>query len=588
MDRARSAGLPRSRKSASELFAAEQLRILERMARGAPMTELLHALVRSIERHGDGVCSILLLDTARGVLRHAAAPGLPAAFWQAIDGSRIGQAAGSCGTAAYLTQQVIVEDIATHPFWDDHRQLALRCGLRACWSTPILSQAREVLGTFAVYYAQPRAPTPEELSLVDSATHLAAIVIMREQAEAEKKQLQAQVQLAQRMESLGTLAGGIAHEFNNILAAITGYLELAQNDLPAAHPVRERLDVVLSATDRAADLVAQILAFSRRREIKRAPITLRPVIEEALRLLRATLPAMVEIRASFAEHNPTVLADASQIHQIILNLATNAVHAMGNRGLLSLTLEPVTIAERASGVEPSFARQPGAAPAHDAQGDQVPPGRYLRLSLTDDGAGMDGDTLARIFEPFFTTKRAGEGTGLGLSVVRGIVQEHGAALSVRSRPGVGTTFEIYFPQAAQAAPRVQSQARAERVRRDGKRVLVIDDERSILALETQVLEGLGYRVEGHTDPSQALRSFAAAPFGFDAIVTDFGMLGMTGIDLAREALRIRCDIPVVMTGGYLRPEETEQACEVGVSELLAKPDVTITLPRSLARLLPEA
>jgi signal transduction histidine kinase/ActR/RegA family two-component response regulator len=570
MERARSVGLPRSHESRPDLFGSEQLQILEQIARGAPLADVLRAIVSSIERHSDGHCSILLLDAEHGTLTHAAAPSLPAQYLKSIDGSQIGPAAGSCGSAAYLGERVIVGDIATHPFWTDYRQLALPFGLRACWATPILSQAREVLGTFAVYYGQPREPTPLELSLVDSATHLTSIAIMREHAEVEKKQLEAQVKLAQRMESLGTLAGGIAHEFNNILAGVIGYLELAQQELPAAHPVRERLDVVLSATDRAADLVAQILAFSRRREIQRLPITLQPVVEEALRLLRATLPAMVEIRASFPPQNLAVLADASQIHQILLNLATNAVHAMNRRGVLSFSLEPVTLREPLSAV-----------------GGLVPAGRYMRLALADDGAGMDAETLTRIFEPFFTTKQPGEGTGLGLSVVRGIVQEHGASLSVQSSLGVGTTFEIYFPEAASGTPHARIAAPHARVRSDRKRILCVDDEASILALETQVLEGLGYRVEGHTDPGEALRSFSASPSAFDAIVTDFGMLGMTGIELAREALRIRRDIPVVMTGGYLRPEEAEQARQVGVRELLGKPDVVDALPRSLARLLPE-
>jgi signal transduction histidine kinase/ActR/RegA family two-component response regulator len=570
MERARSVGLHRSQELRTGQFGAEQQLILEQIACGAPLADVLRAIVASIELHSDGMCSILLLDAEHRTLTHAAAPRLPAQYVKSIDGSRIGPAAGSCGSAAYLGERVIVGDIATHPFWTDYRHLALPFGLRACWSTPILSQAREVLGTFAVYYGQPREPTPQELSLVDAATHLTSIAIMREHAELEKKQLEAQVKLAQRMESLGTLAGGIAHEFNNILAGVIGYLELAQQELPAAHPVRERLDVVLSATDRAVDLVAQILAFSRRREIQRLPITLQPVVEEALRLLRATLPAMVEIRAGFPAQNLTVLADASQIHQILLNLATNAVHAMNRRGVLSFSLQPVTLREPVSAV-----------------GGLIPPGRYMRLALADDGTGMDEETLTRIFEPFFTTKRAGEGTGLGLSVVRGIVQEHGASLSVRSSLGLGTTFEIYFPEAASATLRARIAAPHAPVRADRKRILCVDDEASILALETQVLEGLGYQVEGHTDPGQALRSFSASPSAFDAIVTDFGMLGMTGIELAREALRIRRDIPVVMTGGYLRPEEAEQARQVGVRELLGKPDVIDALPLSLARLLPE-
>jgi CheY-like chemotaxis protein len=334
--------------------------------------------------------------------------------------------------------------------------------------------------------------------------------------------------------------------------------------------VLERLDVVLSATDRAADLVAQILAFSRRREVRRVPITLQPVVEEALRLLRATLPAMVEVHASYPSENLTVVADASQIHQIILNLATNAAHAMDHRGRLSLILQPVSLDTALTGV-----------------GGFAPPGRYMQLVVTDDGSGMDPDTLTRIFEPFYTTKQPDEGTGLGLSVVRGIVQEHGGALTVESRPGRGTSFAMYFPEAAQRASPARTDIPLASVRGDGRRILCIDDEQPILSLETHVLEGLGYHVEGHRDPRQALRSFAASPYGFDAIVTDFGMLGMTGIEVARAALRLRGDIPVVMTGGYLRPEQALEASQAGVREVLQKPDFIELLTRSLARLLLE-
>jgi PAS domain S-box-containing protein len=1041
-------------------FQVEEVQVLEQVAGGVPLPALLESVVRLIERHIDGICSILLVDRASGRIRHGAAPNLPPAYVHAIDGSLIGPKNGSCGAAAYRGERVIVRDIATHPYWVDYRHLALPSGLRACWSSPICSSTREVLGTFAVYHREPGSPTQRELELVDSATHLAAIAIMRErsalalraserryrqlvdtshegvltidlegqitfsnpraaemlgyaadqlrghnlsefvhasererikalierragvgnqyevrmltksgrdlwtiiaaspifdesdelvgalgmltdiserrlaeealsrsevelrtifegavlgialvdaatrpihcnpalerfldysaeelarttllalvhpedleatleakraldqgrhkafqidarftrkdgsvvcarvraspihitgrarattvvmmedvtesrrleaavrseerlraliyesvsdiiyylaieaegvyrfvsvnpafcvatglsmsqvvgklvdeviaaeslalvrkqyrraiqtrrtvrwqetssypsgtkygevsvtpvcdpngactnligtvhditehkQAEAkiaeqaalldrardaivlrdldqrvrfwnegavrlygyareealgqhvtgllyrdpsgfeyaqarlladgawtgeltqvtktgkelvvesswtllrdaqgrpeavltintdatEKKKLMAQLMLTQRMESLGTLAGGIAHDFNNILAAIMGYLELAANGLPAGSPAHSSLEVVRTAAERAADLVSQILTFSRRREPQRTLIKLQPVIEEALRLLRATLPAMVQIRASYEPEAFRVLAEASQIHQIVMNLGTNAAHAMGSHGTLQVRLEPVVLTEHIIGIA-----------------GEVRPGRYMRLSVSDDGSGMDAATLARIFDPFYTTKPPGIGTGLGLSVVLGIIKEHEGALTVSSSPGVGTNFELYFPEALEGT---DAQARAPRIaarRGAGQCILCVDDEETILALETRVLEELGYRTRGYTDPRSAMRAFAENPGEFDAIVTDFAMTELSGCDLARAALRLRPTIPIIMTSGYLRPQEMEEAESLGVRAMLAKPDFLEALARTLAEL----
>jgi PAS domain S-box-containing protein len=973
-------------------FDASEREVLEWIAGGAPLLEVLEAIVRLVEQQAPGMCcSILLLDREQGCVRYGAAPSLPPEFSQAIDGAPIGPEAGSCGTAAYLGQRVVVEDIAGHPYWARYKHLALPHGLRACWSTPIFSTRREVLGTFAMYYREPRGPRPREVAWVDAATHLAAIAIGHEAAaqalrrseahyrriadtahegiwlldttgrtlfanrrlaeilrcrpeelqgvaifgfldpaarhevarklaapvpgaaeqydlglrrrdgteawaivsssavsdddgriagtlamitditerqeaeargrriarlyavsssvneaivrvrdtqelyeracriaveqgllrlawvglcdegsrtlrpvarhgagdgyvdcitlsldddlmsrgpagralgtgacavendiaastsfywrdealarglhscaafpltigdrpagvlllyadrpgyfhdeelrvltaladdiafavasaagEAERRRLvrdlrervkeltllhrtasllqtdrpcdqafladlvallppgwqhpevcearvawgeleattagwrrtpwmqavsftaggrggvievaylaeqpaaaegpflaeerallqsladmlsahvdrqhtQAQLRQAQRIQSLGTLAGGIAHDFNNVLAAVGGSAELATRALPTDHPAHKHLRRIDQATRRAADLVQRILAFSRQQEPRWAVVALQPVVEEALTLLRATLPASVRIRTRFAADVPRVRADASQIHQVVMNLCTNAAHAMGERGgVLEVALQPVGLDGGARALAPELRE-----------------GRHVELTVGDTGAGMDGATLERIFEPFFTTKAPGRGTGLGLSVVHGIVKSHGAAITVDSQVGVGTTFHLYFPGVdaalteGPAPPAVEGHGR-------GERILCVDDEEAIVEVASLILERLGYRVTGVTDAVRALEEFRARPSEFAAVVTDLGMPGLSGAELLRRVRELRPGVPVVLTSGYLRPEDAETLQGLGGIDVVLKPNLVADLGPTLHRLL---
>jgi PAS domain S-box-containing protein len=974
----------------SGTFDASERDVLERIAAGAPLGDILDRIVRLIERQSSDMrCSILLLDRQQGRVRYGAAPSLPAEFSRAIDGAPIGPAAGSCGTAAYRGESVIVDDIATHPYWADYKHLALPHGLRACWSTPIFSSRREVLGTFAMYYREPRGPRPQEVGWVNAATHLAAVAIGHEAAaqalrrseahyrritdtsqegiwlldadgrtlfanrrlaemlrcssdvlaagtifdyldaairpaaervlaspsgdgaergdvkfhradgtelwaivsssavhdddgavvgtlamvtditerreaesrvrriarlyavsssvneaivrvrdtdelyaqacriaveqgllrlawvgladnlggrlrpvarfgtddgysdritlslddalmnrgpagralrsgtpavendvavapdfywredavarglracaafplrradravgvlllyadrpqyfqdeelrvltaladdisfavtsaegEAERRRLvhalgervkeltvmhraaslmqadrpvdqrflgelaaaiplgfqypevceariasgsleactrgwqrtpwmqsvtfaageitgmievaylvertpaadgpflpeeqvllrsladmlgthverqraQAQLRQAQRVESLGTLAGGIAHDFNNVLAAVGGNAALAARELPADHPIHKHLDRITRAADRASDLVKRILTFSRQQETAWATVKLPPVAEEVLKLLRATLPTSIDIRTRFEPDVPAVHADASQIHQVLMNLGTNAAQAMAEHGVLEVTLEGVTLAE---GVATS----------------ELPPGRYARLSVRDSGCGIDRTTQERIFEPFFTTKEVGKGTGLGLSVVHGIVKSHGGAIVVESQPGVGTTFSVYFPAArgevADAAPPTP----VTDGRGHGEHILYVDDDEAIVYVATLILERLGYRVIGCTDPLHALEEFRARPDAFAALVTALVMPGASGAELARLVRQLRPALPIVLTAGYVRPEDILAAQRLGGLDIIVKPNIVADLGPTLHRLL---
>ncbi|HEV8644387.1 MAG TPA: ATP-binding protein, partial [Burkholderiales bacterium] len=322
------------------------------------------------------------------------------------------------------------------------------------------------------------------------------------------------------------------------------------------------------ASARAADLVQRILAFSRQQEIKRKVVQLQPVVEEALKLIRPTLSAMIEIKARFAANVPEVAADSSQIHQLIMNLATNSAHAIAaGIGLIEISLDAPTVTA-------DFARTSA----------DLREGRYARLSVSDNGCGMDKATLERIFDPFFTTKPAGQGTGLGLSTVDGIMRSHEGAVTVYSQPGKGTTFHLYFPAIGDAATEIEA-PQQEVARGKGEKVLYVDDEDALVRLSTRTLNRLGYRVSGFASPVEALNAFRSHPHDFDVVVTDLSMPGMSGFDLARALLEIRPDVPIVMTSGYVRPEDQEMASRLGIRELILKPNTVSELGRILDELL---
>jgi len=387
-----------------------------------------------------------------------------------------------------------------------------------------------------------------------------------------RKSLELQVHRAQRMESLGTLAGGVAHDFNNILAAILANVTCASYALAPDHPTREYLAEIEKASQRASDLVRQILTFTRHQEPRRQPVKLAPLVAETLKLLRSTLPPKVELRTEFAADLPEVLAEPTQVHQVIMNLGTNAAHAMAEGpGLLSVRAERVLLQRTLLA---------GAV--------QLPAGAYARLTVEDTGAGMDEATLERIFDPFFTTKEPGKGTGLGLSVVHGIMKSYAGGISVRSTPGKGTVFTLYFPAldatAAEAPPRLPAQP-APTSSAGGERILCIDDEAAIVLVTTRLLERRGYQVVGSSDPRRALEIFESDPRQFDAVVTDVVMPELSGFDLARRLLSIRPDLPIVVTSGHIGPDEFATLTEIGVREFVHKPTVIDELHAALRRAL---
>ena len=381
---------------------------------------------------------------------------------------------------------------------------------------------------------------------------------------------------SQKLESLGTLAGGIAHDFNNMLLVIQGNAQLAQEMLAKESAAQEHLVEITHASERASDLVRRILSFSRPQKARHKVIQLGPVVEEALKFARAALPAMVEIRANVAAQVPAVAADATQIHQIVLNLATNAAHAIGPRGglveidLTGFWVESETVSCTLDGAT------------------KLAPGQYARLTVRDSGTGMSAEVVERIFDPFFTTKPVGQGTGLGLSIVHGILRSCGGAVSVQSALGKGTAFHLFFPAAEEASTALGGGSQQGPARGAGQHVLFIDDEDAVVRLGTLNLTRLGYRVTGCTDPATALKEFLRDPDGIDIVVTDLSMPGMSGFDCAREMLVIRPELPIVLTSGYVRPEDEALAREIGIRAVCSKPAALNELGETLAEVLAEA
>jgi len=388
-------------------------------------------------------------------------------------------------------------------------------------------------------------------------------------ADQARSKLEAQLLQAQKMEALGTLAGGIAHDFNNILTAIGGNVELARLDAGADSPLQHNLAETAKATQRAADLVRQILAFSRSQPLERVVVDLRDLALEAAKLLRSTLPAGIELVTSFAPESPSVLADRTQLHQVLMNLVVNAAQAIGRQpGQIEISLAGLSSETGVAGLAP---------------------GRYARLGVADNGPGMDEATRQRIFDPFFTTKPVGEGTGLGLAVVDGIVKRFGGVITVYTEPGRGCAFQLYFPAAtaaesAAAAVAVGPAPGAARAG-SGQLVLYLDDDEALVLVGQAMLQRLGYRVHGYSDAGQALAAFEAEPSGFDALISDFNMPGASGLDIAAKVLRLRSDLPVALASGLMTDDLLMQARALGVREVLYKPHSLDELAAAMHRML---
>ena len=659
-----------------EIRSAIDNTVLAMISSGAPLCDVLNVLCRIIEEQfPELVCSVLLLDPDGRSLRHGAAPSLSERYKKAIDGLTIGPSIGSCGTATYRGERVIVSDISCDPLSSELREVALAHELRACWSTPIRSKHGKVLGTFAIYYREPRSPDPLELQVVERATHLAGIAIERQQSEdalqqaenkyrsivenasegifqttpgggyltvnpalarmygyelpeelmasvkdigrqiyvdpsrreefkrlmeeqnivqgfeyqvyrkdgskiwlsenvravrdssgailyyegmvediTERKQLEDQLRRAQKMEAIGQLAGGVAHDFNNLLMVIQGYSEAILARLDPAEPLRKNAEEIQKATERAASLTRQLLAFSRMQVLRPQVLDLNAVVTELGKMLPRLIREDIELRIVPGAFLGRVKADQSQIEQVILNLAVNARDAMPRGGKLTIETTSVELSDE-------YAR------GHTG----VRPGKYAMLAVSDTGVGMDSETQAHIFEPFFTTKELGKGTGLGLATVYGVVKQSSGWIWVYSEVGKGTTFKIYLPQVDEQLQAPEPSKTRSQAPGGTETILVVEDQDSIRELTREFLKDSGYTILEARNGTEALQLAERYEGTIDLLVTDVVMPNMGGRELAHRLSVVRPLIKVLYMSGYAENSAAESGILDHTSVWLQKP-----------------
>ncbi len=375
-------------------------------------------------------------------------------------------------------------------------------------------------------------------------------------AKKENRRLEEQLQQSQKMEAIGTLAGGIAHDFNNILASIYGYVELARVEKEDSGKVQNHLDGIFHGAERAKELVEQILRFSRRNENERKILHLHVIIDETLKLLRASLPSTIEIKLDIDTDCPPLFADPTEMHRIILNLCTNAYQAsQEGGGEIRISLHTVTFNK-----EDDFERI------------ELPEGTYLELTISDDGVGMTTDIRSRVFEPYFTSRAKGEGTGLGLAVVHGIVRSYQGDIRVTSEPGLGSSFQVYLPASETNNETLPELERSEELGPSGnKRILFVDDDQVITEVNTLTFNQLGYETAAFTSSLECLDAFQNDPYGFDLLITDMTMPGMTGAELSKRVMEIRPDMPIILCSGFSEFMDAERAQRMGIRQYLLKP-----------------
>jgi PAS domain S-box-containing protein len=679
----------------------------------ASLPNILEVLCTHIEQRHPGLhCSVLLLDVDGTTLRHGAAPSLPVEYSNLVDGIEIGPCAGSCGTAAYRKQAVVVSDIAADPLWANFRQRALPHGLRACWSTPIASQDGKVLGTFAVYYREPRTPEAEHVQLVAHATHLAGIAIEHDRAKAElraaearyrtlvehlpaityiaelgaggpwhyvspqietmlgftpaewlsdpmnwmnhifpedreialaaenlfqqthdlfqaeyrmcardgrvlwfrdegvllkqsesrgllmqgvmyeiteRKRLEDQLRHSQKLEAVGQLAGGVAHDFNNLLMLIQAHNEHLRDHLSTDDPARKDVLQIENAVTRAASLTAQLLTFSRKQVLRPEILNLNAVLADVGKMLHRLIGENIEVNIVPACSPARVKADPGQIEQVILNLAVNARDAMPAGGRLTITVGEAELAENDS-------RNHEGAPA----------GKYVMLSVSDTGSGMDTETQAHIFEPFFTTKAPGKGTGLGLATVYGVVKQSDGWIWVDSKPGRGTTFQIYLPSVQEFVARESSikkipldespstkkptpaASSVDASPKGRETVLVVEDQDGIRDIVRESLRRNGYKVLIANDGDEALQMASAYPDPIHLLITDLVMPNIGGRELAQRLTPQRPTMKVLFMSGYSEQSALEIEATSQSATVLQKPFSLDALARNVRRVLDEA
>lgn len=519
----------------SEQSQLTQARVLQMIHEGASLRGVLTQIVLGIEQvMPSTLASVLLLDEDGIHLREGAAPNLPESYNRAVYGQPIGPEAGSCGTAMYRREAVIVEDIATDPLWASYQEVALAHGLRACWSIPVLNGEGRVLASFALYHPAPKTPGEAELSLIGRTSHIVGLALERYRQEQTQRLLEEQLRHAQRMEAVGQLTGGIAHDFNNLLTVILGNGELLQEQLVREPVLAELAQMMVSAAQRGADLTQRLLAFARRQALEPRVIRVNELVEDMRTLLLRTLGQHISMGLRPAGDLWPALVDPAQLENALLNLCLNARDAMPGGG--RLTIETANI---------RLDRDYAAGHA------EVEPGDYVLLAVSDTGTGIPPEHLERLFEPFFTTKEKGKGSGLGLSMVFGFIRQSKGHISVYSEPGVGTVVKMYLPRAGAGAAEEEPTKRVAPLPQGGDEcILLVEDDALVRRYAEDQLRSLGYRVLTASNGDEALLLLRQEQ-DIDLLFTDVVMPGgLGGAELAARAKQLRPHIKVLFTSGY--------------------------------------
>ena len=562
---------------------AEELSILNRLGRkvneSVTVDDVVQYGLQEFVSAASPDLAVFFLRSGDDLVSKSIFPEQAGDVWQPDKAHKVG--ACLCGLAVSEERAIYSADI--HSDSRCTMEECRRAGYGSFAALPLRS-GKEIIGVLGIASLQPREFEKHSAFLEALANEMAIGLkksLLYEQvqehalelqtslsrikkAEAERLILQESLQRSQKMEAIGTLASGIAHDFNNILSAVMGYTELALFDIPKESETAKNLEMVLAAGRRAKDLIKQILAFSRQSEKERKPIQIANTVKEMLKFIRASLPTSIEIRYQDDSDLGYILADPVQIQQVVMNLCTNAHHAMKDTG----GVIDVRLAAFVSGLK------------HDNAHPDLTPGTYVKLTVKDTGHGMDKATMGKIFDPYFTTKEKGVGTGLGLAVLHGIVQEHGGIIAVDSEPGKGTAFDIYFP-AIQKTVDPETRTREKEIRGGHEHILLIDDEKVLVEMVKKMLERMGYTVETRTSSVEALALFSAEPHRYDLVITDMTMPNISGEKLAMELIRIRPNIPIILCTGYGETLLEEKIKNIGIKTLVMKPILRVELARAI-------
>ncbi len=564
-----------TRRKLAEAMLVAQNAVLARIATGDGLPELLAGVVAMVEEQLPGsLCAVMVREPGREVLRSSAGPSLPAAYNAAVDGVPIGPSVGSCGTAAYRREPVLVTDIATDPLWADFREVALPHGLRSCFSMPILAgeapgtttSSGDLLGTFALYRRVAGPPEPGSAEVLRVAAHLAGVAILRDRVVAELRASEERLRQAHKMEAIGQLAGGVAHDFNNLLTVINGYADILRGQLAAGSEAGESVHAILEAGQRAAALTGQLLAFSRKAMVQPRLVDLNEVVDSAARMLRRLIGERVTLTTRLQPGLPPVRIDPWQIEQVVMNLAVNARDAMPDGGTLLVETTELLLPTMITTETGEFRA-----------------GHAVQLTVSDTGQGMTEDVRARVFEPFFTTKGVGKGTGLGLATVYGIIRQAGGHVEVTSAPGHGATFRVLLP-AASAEERPEAETLAP-VGPGSETVLLVEDEEAVRRLALVALERRGYRVLAAGSAAEAMALATGHQGPLHLLLTDVVMPDMGGRQLAEALTARRPGLKVLFMSGYTDDTVLRDGLASADRSFLQKPFSVAALGRRVREVL---